>query len=53
MNFIMTVFGYPFGWLMYGLYHLVSSYGLALVLFTLIVKALLFPLGRCKDAKDT
>ena len=45
MNFIMTVFGYPFGWLMYGLYHLVSSYGLALVLFTLIVKALLFPLG--------
>ena len=38
MNFIMTVFGYPFGWLMYGLYHLVSNYGVALVLFTLIVK---------------
>ena len=45
MNFIMTVFGYPFGWLMYGLYHLVSNYGVALVLFTLIVKLLLFPLG--------
>ena len=30
MNFIMTVFGYPFGWLMYGLYHLVSNYGVAL-----------------------
>ena len=43
MNFIMTVFGYPFGWLMYGLYHLVSNYGVALVLFTLIVKLLLFP----------
>ena len=34
MNFIMTVCGYPFGWLMYGLYHLVSNYGVALVLFT-------------------
>ena len=45
MNFIMTIFGYPFGWLMYGLYHLVSNYGVALVLFTLIVKVLLFPLG--------
>lgn len=52
MNFIMTVFGYPFGWLMYGLYHLVSNYGVALVLFTLIVKLLLFPLGL-KQQKST
>ena len=34
MNFIMTVFGYPFGWLMYGLYHLVSNYGVAPVSYT-------------------
>mgnify|MGYP002426633029 CR=1 FL=1 len=52
MNFIMTVFGYPFGWLMYGLYHLVSNYGVALVLFTIIVKLLLFPLGL-KQQKST
>ena len=52
MNFIMTVVGYPFGWLMYGLYHLVSNYGVALVLFTLIVKLLLFPLGL-KQQKST
>ena len=48
MNFIMTVFGYPFGCL----YHLVSNYGVALVLFTLIVKLLLFPLGL-KQQKST
>ena len=52
MNFIMTVCGYPFGWLMYGLYHLVSNYGVALVLFTLVVKVLLFPLGF-KQQKST
>ena len=52
MNFIMTVCGYPFGWLMYGLYHLVSNYGVALVLFTLVVKVLLFPLGL-KQQKST
>ena len=37
---------------MYGLYHLVSNYGVALVLFTLIVKLLLFPLGL-KQQKST
>ena len=52
MNFIMKVFGYPFGWLMYGLYHLVNSYGVALILFTLVVKLLLFPLAL-KQQKST
>lgn len=45
MNFIMKIFGYPLGWLMYGMYQLVSNYGVALILFTLAVKILMFPLA--------
>lgn len=45
MNLIMNVFGYPFGWLMWAMYKLVSSYGVALLLFSLVVKLILFPLA--------
>ena len=51
-NAIMTVCGYPFGWLMWAMYHIVTNYGVALLLFTLVVKLLLFPLGL-KQQKST
>ena len=51
-NAIMKIFGYPFGWLMWAMYHLVSNYGVALLLFTLVVKLLLFPLAL-KQQKTT
>ena len=34
-----------FGWLLMFCYDLVDSYGLAILLFTVITKAVLFPLG--------
>ena len=40
MNFIYTVFGWPLGWIMYVCYLIVKNYGLALILFTIITKAL-------------
>lgn len=51
-NAIMKVFGYPLGWLMWALYQLITNYGVALILFTVIVKLLLFPLGL-KQQKST
>lgn len=39
------ILGYPLGFIMYGIYSLVKDYGLALILFTLLVKLLLFPLS--------
>ncbi len=46
MNLIMTIFGWPLGFIMMGVY-LVSGnkYALALTLFTLVIKILLLPLS--------
>lgn len=46
MNFIMTVFGWPLGFVMMGLY-LVSGnkYALALTLFTFVIKLALLPIS--------
>lgn len=41
----MRLFGTPLGWIMWAIYALVKNYGLALILFTVIVKAALFPLS--------
>lgn len=38
------ILGYPLGLIMYGIYSLVKDYGVALILFTVLVKLLLFPL---------
>ena len=51
-NAIMKICGYPFGWLMWALYQVVSNYGVALLLFTIVVKLLLFPLAL-KQQKST
>ncbi len=48
MNFISI----PFGWIMNFCYNIVQNYGIALILFTLITKILLFPLS-VKQHKST
>ena len=45
MQFIISIFGIPLGYIMWALYQLVHNYGLALLLFTLIAKLLMIPLG--------
>ena len=45
MNFISELFGYPLGWIMWACYKIVTNYGIALIIFTLIAKLLLLPLG--------
>ena len=52
MNFISEIFGYPLGFLMQGCYFLVQNYAVALLLFTLVTKILLFPLA-VKQQKST
>ncbi len=52
MQFIYTVFGYPLGWIMWLCYKIIPSYGVALILFTLITKLLLLPLS-VKQKKAT
>ena len=44
MSFINAIFGYPLGWIMWAIYHIVPIYGLALILFTLITKLAMVPL---------
>ena len=45
MEFINSIFGYPLGWLMWLCYKIVSNYGIALIIFTLLTKLILFPLA--------
>lgn len=45
MNGIMKVFGWPLGWIMWAAYQLVSNYGVALLLFTIVTKLMLVPLA--------
>ncbi len=45
MDIISTAAGTPLGWLMYGCYRLLGSYGGAVILFTLLTKAVMFPIS--------
>lgn len=45
MNFINTVLGVPLGYVMWGCYTLVKNYGVAIILFTLLSKIILFPVS--------
>ncbi len=45
MNFIYELFGTPLGWIMWLLYTLIRNYGICLILFTVLLKAALFPLS--------
>lgn len=52
MNFIYSVIGYPLGWIMWACYKVVSNYGIALILFTVITRLLLLPTA-VKQQKST
>jgi YidC/Oxa1 family membrane protein insertase len=45
MSGFYQVLGYPFGWVMWALYAVVRNYGLAILIFTVLIKAALFPLS--------
>ncbi|MFR4989421.1 YidC/Oxa1 family membrane protein insertase, partial [Anaerotruncus colihominis] len=45
MSLIYTIFGYPLGWIMWACFKILPIYGVALVLFTLIVRVCLVPLS--------
>ena len=41
----MRIFGTPLGWIMWLIYEFIQNYGLALIIFTVIIKVCLFPLS--------
>lgn len=41
----MRILGYPLGWIMYGIYSFCKSYGLSLIIFAILTKAILLPLN--------
>ena len=41
----MNIISIPFGWLMKLCYMIVKNYGIALILFTFLIKLILFPLS--------
>lgn len=45
MDLIMTIIGIPLGYIMWGCYLTVKNYGIAVILFTLVTKILLFPVS--------
>ena len=47
----MNIIAAPLGWIMKGCYYLVQNYGLALLLFTILVKLITFPL-QVKQEKN-
>lgn len=45
MNFLINIVGYPLGIVMKLIYNLVKNYGIAIILFTLVTKLILFPVS--------
>ena len=45
MNLINALFGVPLGYVMYFCYIVTQNYGLAIILFTILVKIILFPVS--------
>jgi YidC/Oxa1 family membrane protein insertase len=52
MNFLFTLFGTPLGFIMWGCYLVVQNIGIAIMLFTLIVRVAMFPIS-VKQQKNT
>ena len=54
MNFLFSLFAEPLGWVMHWIYQLLPHYFLALLVFTLLTRLLLFPLSinNQKNAAD-
>ena len=45
MSSLFSIIGIPLGYILYFCYQIVSNYGLALILFTLITRLILLPLS--------
>ncbi len=45
MMTLYNICGIPFGWIMYGIYYLVNNYALAILIFTIVSKLILFPIS--------
>ncbi|MDR0556690.1 MAG: membrane protein insertase YidC [Treponema sp.] len=45
MDFIISLIAYPLGWIMRLCYSLTQNYGAAIILFTLLTKIILLPIG--------
>ena len=45
MQFLYSLFGTPLGWIFKFLYGFIGNFGFALILFTLLLKLVMFPLG--------
>ncbi len=52
MNWLMNIIGYPLGWVMWLAYQVVPIYSIALIIFTVIVRAAMIPLS-IKQQKNT
>ena len=52
MEWLYTIIGYPLGWIMWLAYKVIPNFGLALILFTLIIRVLMIPLS-IKQQKST
>ncbi|MCL2033641.1 MAG: membrane protein insertase YidC [Oscillospiraceae bacterium] len=52
MDAVYRILGLPLGYVMWACYQIVNNYGLALFVFTLIIRAILFPLSL-KQQKST
>lgn len=52
MNFLMNLIGYPLGWIMWAAYQVIPVYSIALIIFTVVMKAAMIPLG-VKQQKNT
>ena len=51
IDFLYTVLGTPLGYIMWVCYLLVNNFGLAIIIFTFIVKAAMFPLNIKQQKK--
>ncbi len=45
MDFFINIVGIPLGYIMKLIYHLVNNYGVAIIIFTLITKLIMFPIS--------
>ncbi len=52
MNFLYEIIGIPFGYLMNLIYNIIGNYGIAIIVFTIVTKLILFPVNY-KTQKDS
>ena len=45
MNWLTNLIGIPLGWIMWLLYSVIQNYGIVLIIFNVLVKALMFTIS--------